>query len=140
MDDRLRVSVGNNFELEGPQAANSTKANIAGDVALDYMLSRDGRYLLRVYRRNQYDFVVEGQVVETGVSFIFALDFEQYMMIDKTEAEDIEIIAKNIAWMYSGLTVDANEIKTAIRDITLTIDVEHDYIERIYQKYLLLIN
>jgi hypothetical protein len=78
LSDRLRVSVGSNFELEGPAAGRDQSSNIAGDVAVDYQLSKDGRYLLRAYRQNKYDGVVEGQVIETGLRFVFTLDYDRF--------------------------------------------------------------
>jgi hypothetical protein len=41
LNDRLKVTVGNNFELEGPQPVNGENApsGIAGNIALDYQLS-----------------------------------------------------------------------------------------------------
>jgi translocation and assembly module TamB len=81
LNDRLRVSVGSNFEVEGPANANESASNIAGDVAIDYLLSKDGRYALRAYRRNRYEGVVEGQVIESGVAFIFTLDFNAFREI-----------------------------------------------------------
>ena len=81
LNDRLRVSVGSNFELEGPANTNENASNIAGDVAVDYLLSKDGRYALRAYRKNEYEGVVEGQVVESGVSFIFTFDFNEFKQI-----------------------------------------------------------
>lgn len=81
LNDRIKVSVGSNFELEGPSNTNENASNIAGDIAIDYMLSKDGRYLLRAYRRNRYEGVVEGQVVESGVSFIFTLDFNNFRQL-----------------------------------------------------------
>jgi len=78
LNDRLRVNVGSNFELEGPSNNNQQASNIAGDVALDYQLSKDGRYMIRAYRKNQYEGVVEGQVIETGLTFIFTLDYDQF--------------------------------------------------------------
>ena len=80
-NDRLRVSVGSNFELEGPANTNENASNIAGDVAVDYLLSKDGRYALRAYRKNEYEGVVEGQVIESGVSFIFTFDFNEFKQI-----------------------------------------------------------
>ncbi|MEO6734120.1 MAG: translocation/assembly module TamB domain-containing protein [Ferruginibacter sp.] len=92
LNDRLRVSVGSNFELEGPANTNQNASNIAGDVALDYLLSKDGRYALRAYRRNRYEGVVEGQVIESGVSFLFTLDFNEFKEIfyKKTEEQKRE--------------------------------------------------
>ncbi len=76
LDDRLKVSIGSNFELEGPQEANRKTTNIAGDVSAEYQLTKDGRYLLRAYRKNEY-IIVQGQVVETGLGFVFTADYDQ---------------------------------------------------------------
>ncbi len=94
LNDRLRVSVGSNFELEGPANANQSASNIAGDVAVDYLLSKDGRYALRAYRRNRYEGVVEGQVIESGVSFIFTFDFNQFKEIFNRKTEEQKQIKK----------------------------------------------
>ena len=78
LSDRLTVRVGNNFELEGPGANSANSSGLAGDVAFDYKLSRDGRYILRGYRRNEYEGVVEGYLIETGISFIITVDYNRF--------------------------------------------------------------
>lgn len=78
LQDRLKISVGSNFELEGPSRPNQKTTNIAGNIQIDYMLSRDGRYSLRAYRRDEYEVALQGQVVETGVSFIITIDFNTF--------------------------------------------------------------
>lgn len=45
---------------------------------MEYALSKDGRYLLRVYRKNQYEVALQGQVVETGVGFIITMSYEHF--------------------------------------------------------------
>ncbi|HTM93082.1 MAG TPA: translocation/assembly module TamB domain-containing protein, partial [Flavisolibacter sp.] len=77
LNDRLKISVGNNFQLQGPQNTRSQGTNIAGNIALDYQLSRDGRYMLRFYRRNQYEGIVDGYIIETGLSFILSADYNR---------------------------------------------------------------
>jgi hypothetical protein len=77
LNDRLRVNVGSNFELEGPSSANQNSSNPAGDVSIDYQLTKDGRYLIRIYRLNEYEAVLEGQVIETGVTFILTFDYDK---------------------------------------------------------------
>jgi len=94
LNDRLRVSIGSNFELEGPANTNQSASNIAGDVAVDYLLSKDGRYALRAYRRNRYEGVVEGQVIESGVSFIFTFDFNEFKQIFHRKTEEEKQIEK----------------------------------------------
>jgi len=81
LNDRLTVSVGNNFNLEGAQAGEKA-TSIAGNVSIGYKLSRDGRYLLRAYR-NDHFIVIQGQVIETGVAFSMTLDYDKFREILK---------------------------------------------------------
>ena len=79
--DRLTVTVGSSFGLEGPQPAGQSSTNIAGDVNVQYSLSADGRYRLRAYRRNQTDEVIQGQVIETGLGFALVIDYNKFREI-----------------------------------------------------------
>jgi len=81
LNDRLKVSVGSNFGLEGDARQNENTTNIAGDVTVDYSLSKDGRYMLRAYRKNEYQVALQGQIVETGVGFIITLDYDKFREI-----------------------------------------------------------
>ncbi|WP_379964416.1 translocation/assembly module TamB domain-containing protein [Epilithonimonas sp. UC225_85] len=81
LNDRLKVSVGSNFGLEGDARQNENTTNIAGDVTVDYSLSKDGRYMLRAYRKNEYQVALQGQIVETGVGFIITLDYDKFRNI-----------------------------------------------------------
>lgn len=85
LNDRLTVTVGSNFELEGAQNSPQQPTNIAGNVALDYQLSKDGRYLLRAYRKNDYQGVLEGYVIETGVGFIISVDYNHFREIFRSQ-------------------------------------------------------
>jgi hypothetical protein len=78
LNDRLTVTVGSNFQLEGPTQSNQTNNNIAGNVAVNYQLSRDGRYMIRFYRRNEYEGLVDGYVIETGLGFILSVDYNRF--------------------------------------------------------------
>ena len=79
LNDRLTVSVGNNFNLEGAQAGQKT-SNIAGNVSVNYKLSKDGRYTLRAYRKDEF-IVIQGQVVETGIGFSLTVDYNRFREI-----------------------------------------------------------
>ena len=91
MDDRLRVSVGSNFDIAGTGAPNQAASNLAGNVSADYKLSKDGRYLIRAYRQNQYQAVLLGQVVESGVGFVFTFDYDRFAEIwHRAKGEKLE--------------------------------------------------
>jgi hypothetical protein len=81
LNDRLTVSVGSNFELEGPSQTNQRTNNIAGDIQVDYKLTKDGGLLLRGYRKDQYEVAIQGQVIETGLTFILNVDYDKFREI-----------------------------------------------------------
>ncbi len=78
LNDRLKVTIGSSFGLEGTQQNNQSANNIAGDIAVDYQLSKDGRYMLRAYRKNQYQVALQGQIIETGIAFIITMDYNRF--------------------------------------------------------------
>ena len=80
LNDRLTVTVGNNFNLEGQNQPGQKATNIAGNVSVGYKLSKDGRYMLRAYRKDEY-IVIQGQVIETGVAFSVTLDYNRFSQI-----------------------------------------------------------
>lgn len=82
-NNRLKVSIGSTFELEGADNDNQNASNIAGDILIDYMLSKDGRFRLQAFRQNEYEVALQGQVVETGVSFIITTDYDTFKEIFK---------------------------------------------------------
>jgi len=89
-DERLKVSVGSNFELEGAQNTQQKTTNIAGDISAEYQLTKDGRYLIRAYRKDEY-VVVLGQVVETGVGFVLTVEFDKIKDIFAKKTEEFKI-------------------------------------------------
>lgn len=91
LNDRLKVTVGSSFGLEGPQQANEETNNIAGDLSADYQLTKDGRYMVRAYRKNQYQVALQGQVIETGVGFIITMDYNKFRELFHRTPEEKKI-------------------------------------------------
>ncbi|MEZ2339263.1 translocation/assembly module TamB domain-containing protein [Mucilaginibacter sp. RCC_168] len=93
LNDRLTVTVGNNFNLEGNQEGQKA-TNIAGDVSANYKLSKDGRYTLRAYRRDEF-IVFQGQIIETGLGFTLTVDYNRFREIfRKRTAQEREMRRK----------------------------------------------
>ena len=85
-NDRLAVSVGSNVMLQGENQANPS--SLVGDISVEYKLTRDGRYRVKVYQRNDNSTVIEGQVVETGVSFALIMDYDNFREIFQRAKKD----------------------------------------------------
>ena len=83
LNDRLNISFGKSFTLYGSQ--DVAKGNAGGnsmqflpDINTTYKLSTDGRYMLRAYRRNQYEAILDGYFIETGVAFSLTMDYNKF--------------------------------------------------------------
>ncbi|MCG9792607.1 translocation/assembly module TamB domain-containing protein [Flavobacterium algicola] len=87
-NDRLKVTLGSSFGVEGEQNTNEQATNIAGDVTADYLLTTDGRYKLRAYRKNNYQVALQGQVVETGVAFIITMNYNKFKELFQSKSKD----------------------------------------------------
>lgn len=81
LNDRLTVSIGSTFNLEGSQSPGQKSTDIAGNVNAEYALSANGRYRLRAYRRNQTEAILEGQIIETGLGFTLVMDYNKFKEI-----------------------------------------------------------
>src|SRR5690606_33216172 len=114
-NDRLRVTVGSNFELEGNARPGEQTTNIAGDISVDYQLSEDGRYLVRAYRKNQYQVTLQGQFVETGIGFIINMDYDQFREI------------------FNRVNQEADEFNTESRQFRRRFDVDRLETDSVYR-------
>lgn len=71
--ERLTISVGGNLDVEG---TNSNATNFAGDFLLEYKLTDDGNYLLRAFRKSNYDVLLEENSAKNGMSLFFRKGFD----------------------------------------------------------------
>jgi len=115
-NDRMKVTVGSNFELEGNARPGEQTTNIAGDIAVDYQLSEDGRYLVRAYRKNQYQVTLQGQFVETGVGFIVNIDYDEFREIFRRENRQANEFNTESRRFRRRWDVDRMETDTVYRD------------------------
>lgn len=90
LNDRLKITVGSNFGIEGQARQNEQMSNIAGNITADYALSKDGRYTLRAYRKNEYQVALQGQIIETGVGFVITLDYNEFKDIFRKARQNRE--------------------------------------------------
>lgn len=74
-NERLVISVGKNFELENKDMRSD---EIFDNLQANWLISKDGRYRFNIFRKTQNDMVIEGSVIETGVGFIVAIDYETW--------------------------------------------------------------
>ncbi len=77
-NERLVVQLGSQVDLEGNRAREQKASELLGDLSLEYLLNTDGSLRLRAFRRQQFEGVVEGQLVVSGTSLVYSREFNRF--------------------------------------------------------------
>lgn len=80
-DDRLIVTAGSAVDVEGSASSSETETPLIGNVTLEYLLSEEGTYRLKGFRKQEYQNIIDGQLIITGVAFIFNREFNKFSQL-----------------------------------------------------------
>jgi len=93
LNDRLTLSVGGTFGVEGQDPAAKAQQeqgnSFLPDLSANYKLTSDGKYALKAYRKTQYEVVMDGYVVETGLAFVFTMDYDKFKELFQKKTKTI---------------------------------------------------
>jgi len=101
-NDRLVVEAGSQINVQGDQRPG--ESNVAlGNVSVEYLLTRDERWKLRGFRRNEYENIIDGQLVFSGIALIFTKEFNEFQELwksflsaeDEVQSDENEVKSKN---------------------------------------------
>lgn len=109
LNDRLKVSIGSNFGLEGTERQNERMTNIAGDIEAEYLLSKDGRYMLKAYRKDEYQLALQGQIVETGVGFVITVEYNKFKELLRRRRKNRELIRRTQSTNQNEQTIQTTK-------------------------------
>ncbi len=70
MDDRIKIVVGGNYSTDANTDENFSE-NLINDISFEYLLNRKGTMIVRVFRHQDFESIVEGEVTQTGVGFVY---------------------------------------------------------------------
>jgi hypothetical protein len=93
-NERLSVQVGGTVDVEGEKAKQNSASSISSDVTVEYKLSEDGRFLIKGFRHNLYEDVIEGQLVETGAGIVYVRDFNKWRSFFKSSIRKPKVLTK----------------------------------------------
>nr|WP_245405083.1 translocation/assembly module TamB domain-containing protein [Algoriphagus sp. AGSA1] len=77
-DDRLIVQVGSQVDLEGSSQSSEQANTVLANISFEYMLTEDGRWRIRAFRKNQFESIIDGQLILTGGGLIFNREFNEF--------------------------------------------------------------
>lgn len=87
MDDRLKINVGGSIDLEGEYRKKQKASDLIGDISAEYKLTKDGIWRLRGFRKNAYEGIIDGELVETGAALIFTRSYNELHEIFRSPEE-----------------------------------------------------
>ncbi|WP_235982447.1 translocation/assembly module TamB domain-containing protein [Gelidibacter maritimus] len=76
-NDRLIVSVGSEVDVEG-SSPTGEETPLVGNVTIEYLLTENGRYRLKGFHRNEFENVIDGQIIVNGIAVIFTQEFNKF--------------------------------------------------------------
>lgn len=96
LNDRLSVTVGGNLNIEDEQNTNEearAMQQVSNDFVIEYKLTENGRYRVKVFQESNYDLVNSDNVFRTGAGISFSETFGKVLRQKKdakTEKEKKE--------------------------------------------------
>ncbi|SDG74824.1 translocation/assembly module TamB domain-containing protein [Psychroflexus sediminis] len=89
-DDRLVVEAGSSVNVQGEQRQEETQP-VIGNVSVEYLLTEDGRWKLKGFRKSEYENVIDGQVFVSGIALVFTREFNKFKVLwDKAFRESLK--------------------------------------------------
>lgn len=76
-NNRLIVQMGGEVDIEGSNQGEGSTPMI-GNVSLEYLLTENGRFRIKGFRKNEFESVIDGQLIVTGIALIFNREFNQF--------------------------------------------------------------
>lgn len=94
-NDRVIVNVGSEVNVQGDTQPGETN-QVIGNVSIEYLLTEDGRFSLKGFRKNSYENIIDGQLIVSGISLIFTKEFNKFSDLWKANIkEDEEEVIEN---------------------------------------------
>lgn len=67
--DRFRATIGGKVS-QGAQSEGRSNGAQLGDISFEWLIKKDGSHYLRLFRKTNYESVLEGELIETGAGYV----------------------------------------------------------------------
>ena len=81
MEDRLVIRIEENFPMGNSTTPVKSGSQYIPDITSTYKLSKDGKFQLKGYQKNEYDAVVQGYFTEVGVNFTIEVSYDKFKVL-----------------------------------------------------------
>ena len=85
-NDRVRVKIGGRISTDGNEdGGGSRRNNLVDDISIEYTMTRRRNLFSKVFRHSNYESVLDGQVVRTGVGVVWRKNFRKFTDLFKNK-------------------------------------------------------
>ncbi|MDE6703933.1 MAG: translocation/assembly module TamB, partial [Muribaculaceae bacterium] len=75
-NDRFKIVIGGNYSTDANVDENFSQ-NLINDISFDYFLNRGHTMYVRIFRHTGYESILEGEITQTGVGFVYRKKLNQ---------------------------------------------------------------
>lgn len=91
LENRLIVEVGSELDIQGGNQPGQETSPVIGNVSISYLLDEDGIWRLKGFSRSEYENVIDGQLIVSGIALIFTKEFNKFKeMFEKAVMENVK--------------------------------------------------
>lgn len=76
-NDRVVVEAGSEVNVQGDNRPGEENP-VIGNFSIQYLLTKNGRWRLKGFRKSEYENVIDGQVFVSGIALIFTREFNKF--------------------------------------------------------------
>lgn len=76
-NDRVIVEAGSEVNVQGDNRPGEENP-VIGNFSIQYLLTKNGRWRLKGFRKSEYENVIDGQVFVSGIALIFTREFNKF--------------------------------------------------------------
>lgn len=79
-NDRFTVRIGSEIDVQGTEQTGQ-ETPLIGNVSLLYQLTEDGRYQIKGFRTSEFENVIDGQTIVSGIAIVFNKEFNKFSQL-----------------------------------------------------------
>ena len=109
-DDKVRVTVGGRMSAGDSDETMGRRSDaVINDVSVDWMLKKDGSHYITLFRKTNFESVLEGEIVEMGVGYVRQREAMRFkdLFIFNTEARRKRLLERLKMLEDAGKAKDA---------------------------------
>lgn len=122
-DDRFKVVVGGNYSTDADPDENLSQ-NLVNDISVEYLLNKSGTMYVRLFRHTGYESILEGEVTQTGVGFVYKRKLRTLRNLFRRRNSQVTVLPQEGAVRIAGDILRSMRSRTAQPDSDRNVNTD----------------